>query len=159
MSHDQQFEYTIFIRATPELLWRALTEPNWTTRWWKVAFHSDWQVGSTLDVEQSGVVISDPEQLILEATKFRRLAYTWHTFTPEWAAVHGFSDEFLAAVAAEPRSRVSFDLEFHNEVTKLHVCHEGFGPQSTVLLSVREGWPPLLSSLKSLLETGDPLPT
>jgi hypothetical protein len=42
---------------------------------------------------------------------YRRLSCTWHTFTPEWAAAYGVSDEHLATVAAERRSKVTFDIE------------------------------------------------
>ncbi|WP_028925143.1 ArsR/SmtB family transcription factor [Pseudonocardia acaciae] len=153
-----EFVYTTYIKTTPERLWRALTDPAFTRRYWQATFESDWEKGSTMVWTQNGVRMSDPEQVILESEPYRRLAYTWHTFTPEFAAAVGMSDEVLAKAAAEPRSRVSFDIEPLGETVKLTVVHEGFEPGSTVLELVSGGWPHLLSDLKTLLETGDTLP-
>jgi uncharacterized protein YndB with AHSA1/START domain/DNA-binding transcriptional ArsR family regulator len=152
-----EFVYTTYIHTTPERLWQALTDPVFTRRYWGVAFQSDWQVGSTMTLDQDGVTIADPDQVVLESEPYRRLSYTWHTFTPEWAEVHGFSDEFLAKVAGERRSKVTFDIEDLGETVRLTVVHDGFDPGSTVLDSVSQGWPVILSSLKTLLETGDTL--
>ena len=76
-------------------------------------FPSDWRKGSTWDLvhEDVGLVVRDPEQVILEADPPHRLSYTWHTFTPEWAALAGLDDETAAAWRAEPRSKVAYDLE------------------------------------------------
>jgi uncharacterized protein YndB with AHSA1/START domain len=123
---------------------------------------SDWQKGSTYDLayDETGLVISHPEQVILESDPYRRLAYTWHTFTPEWAARHGFDDATAAAWRAEPRSKVAFDLEEARQgVVKLTVVHDGFEPGSAVLQGVSSGWPAVLASLKTLLETGSALPS
>ncbi|HEY1322447.1 MAG TPA: SRPBCC domain-containing protein, partial [Streptosporangiaceae bacterium] len=87
-----------------------------------------------------------------------RLSYTWHTFTPEWAQAYGFGEEYLAQVASEPRSKVTFELAPAGDSVKLTVTHDGFEPGSTVLAGISEGWPALLASLKTLLETGEPLP-
>ncbi|WP_408612175.1 SRPBCC domain-containing protein [Glycomyces terrestris] len=59
----------------------------------------------------------------------------------------------------EPRSRVGFTLEPAGAAVKLTVVHDGFAPGSTVRDMIGEGWPALLSSLKTLLETGEPLPS
>src|SRR5215216_1929518 len=119
------FVYTTYIHTTPERLWRALTDPAFTERYWGVAFESDWRPGSTITLHQSGVTIADPEQVILESEPYRRLSYTWHTFTPEWREVVGkgvgFSEEFLDRFAAEPRSKVSFEIEELGELSKLTV--------------------------------------
>lgn len=154
---EHKFVYKIYIDTSPKKLRNALTVPAKTKKWWHVSFKTDWQVGSTMDVKQTGVTIVDPEQVILESSPHRRLAYTWHTSTREWATVNGLSDDFLAKVAAEKRSHVSFDIERVNGVVRLTVVHGGFETNSTVLDNVSEGWPPLLSSLKTLLETGEPL--
>ncbi len=97
-----------------------------------MAYRTDWQKGSSYDVayDQVGLVVSDAEQVILESDPFRRLAYTWHTFTPDWAAAHGFDEATAAAWRAEPRSKVAFDLEEAGEgVVKLTVVHDGFAPE------------------------------
>ena len=155
------FVYTTFIRSTPERVWQALTEPAFTERYWGVAFDSDWNPGSTMILHQWDLAIADPGQVVLEAEPYQRLAYTWHTFTPEWqeqaAERVGFPKEFLERVAAEPRSKVSFDIQDLGEFVKLTVIHDGFEPGSEVLETVSQGWPHILSNLKTLLETGDTL--
>ena len=155
-----EFVYTTYIRTTPEQLWRGLTDPAFTRRYWGLAFESDWKTGSTwaLLLDKDGVKIADPAQVVLESDPYRRLSYTWHTFTPEWAAAYDVSDEHLARVAGEPRSKVVFDLEPLGDMVKLTVVHDGFGPGSAVLPGISEGWPRLMSDLKTLLETGDLLP-
>ena len=155
------FVYTTFIRSTPEQVWQALTEPAFTERYWGVAFDSDWNPGSTMTLHQWDLAIADPGQVVLEAEPYQRLAYTWHTFTPGWqeqaAERVGFPKEFLERVAAEPRSKVSFDIQDLGEFVKLTVIHDGFEPGSEVLETVSQGWPHILSNLKTLLETGDTL--
>jgi len=152
-----EFVYTTYIHTTPERLWQALTDPVFTKRYWGLTFESDWQVGSTVTWDQGGVVLDDPAQVVLEANPYRRLAYTWHTFTPELAELHGFSDEFMATASTEPRSKVAFDLEPVGPMVKLTVVHDGFGPGSAVIQGISNGWPQVLSSLKTFLETGEPL--
>jgi uncharacterized protein YndB with AHSA1/START domain/DNA-binding transcriptional ArsR family regulator len=144
--------YTIHIHATPERVWRALTDPALTERYWETTLRSDWRAGSAVVWEHHGDTIADPEQVVLECDPPRRLSYTWHTFTPEWAYTHGIGGDLLARVAAEPRSKVAFELEPAGDTVKLTVIHDGFEPGSTVLRMVSDGWPLLLSDLKTLLE-------
>jgi len=151
------FVYTTYIKTTPERLWRALTDPTFTSRWWQMTFDTDWKVGSRMIWDNDGVIIDDPGQVVLESDPFRRLAYTWHTFTPELNERLQFGDEVFDKLAAERRSRVTFDIEPVGEMVKLTVVHDDFEPGSTAVTMVRNGWPVLLSSLKSLLETGEPL--
>jgi DNA-binding transcriptional ArsR family regulator/uncharacterized protein YndB with AHSA1/START domain len=152
------FVYTTYIRTTPAELWRALTEPAFTRRYWDTTFDTDWSVGSTMAWEHHGVTIADPDQIVLESDPYRRLSYTWHTFTPEWAEAVGFDDELRDKVAAERRSKVTFDIEPVGQMVKLTVVHDDFEPGSTVLGLISEGWPRLLADLKTLLETGETLP-
>jgi uncharacterized protein YndB with AHSA1/START domain len=58
----------------------------------------------------------------------------------------------------EKHSRVTFDIEPVGDVVRLTVTHDHFEPGSEMFKSIQEGWPKVLSSLKSLLETGRPLP-
>jgi uncharacterized protein YndB with AHSA1/START domain len=162
------FTYTTYIHATSEQVWQGLTDPAWTKRYWRhqrageKTFRSDWKKGSPYDLmhEEVGLVVSDPEQVILESDPYVRLAYTWHTATPEWAAEVGMDDETADAWRAEPRSQVAFDIEDTGHgVTKLTVVHDGFEPGSHVLRAISDGWPAVLSSLKSLLEIGSGLQT
>lgn len=154
--NDDSFQYQIYIDTTSKRLWRALTDPTKTRKWWNVSFVTDWKVGSTMDVKMGHLTIRDPEQVVLESTS-SRLSYTWHTFTPEWASAHGYSEEDRLKFANESRSKVAFDIEKVHGVIRLTVLHDGFDPGSIVLEAIREGWPPLLSSLKTFLETGEPL--
>jgi uncharacterized protein YndB with AHSA1/START domain/DNA-binding transcriptional ArsR family regulator len=154
-----EFVYTSYIATTPEKLWQALTDPAFTSRYWGVSLESDWTAGSALSWHMFGVTVASPEQVILEADPYRRLSYTWHDFTPEFAKAVGFTEEFQATIAAEPRSKVTFELEPAGALVKLTVVHDGFAPGSTVLGSISEGWPAILSNLKTLLETGDTMPT
>ncbi len=156
--NDPAFVYTIFIETSPERLWQALTDPAFTRRYWGVAFETDWQPGSSMGWEENGQRTDDPAQVVLEADPPRRLAYTWHTPTPGWAAAAGIDDDVLAALAAESRSRVTFEIEPFGETVKLTVVHDGFPAGSTMREMVSSGWPHLLSDLKTLLETGATLP-
>jgi DNA-binding transcriptional ArsR family regulator/uncharacterized protein YndB with AHSA1/START domain len=152
------FVYTTYIKTTPERLWQALTEPAFTQRYWGLTFDTDWQAGSTMTWNQRGVTIADPEQVVLESDPYTRLSYTWHTFTPEFADALEFSDEVREKVAAEPRSKVTFEIEPLGDRVKLTVLHDTADPDSLVTSMVSAGWPRVLSDLKTLLETGDTLP-
>ena len=161
------FTYTTYIHARPEQVWRGLTDPAFTKCYWRhhmagpKTFRSDWTKGSTWDLEHkdAGLVVSDPEQVILESDPYRRLSYTWHSFTPEWAAEVGMDKATADTWRAGPRSKVTFDMEdVGKDVAKLTVVHDGFSPGSSVLQAISQGWPAVLSSLKTLLETGTALP-
>jgi DNA-binding transcriptional ArsR family regulator/uncharacterized protein YndB with AHSA1/START domain len=152
-----EFVYVSHIKTTPEKLWQALTDPAFTRRYWGVEFASDWTKGAAMTWRESGIEIRDPEQVVLVADPYRQLSYTWHTYTPEWGRAHEFSDEALARRAAERRSKVTFDLEPSGPVVKLTVTHDDFEPGSDILDSVGQGWSEIVSSLKTLLESGEPL--
>ncbi len=149
-----EFVYTTFIRTTPEKLWQAITAPAFTGRYWEVTFDTDWQPGSTMTWSRHGVVMADPAQVVLEAEPYTRLSYTWHTFTPEFAESVDLAEDLRAQLAAEQRSKVTFDLEQVGDLVKLTVVHDGFAHGSALPGMVSQGWPHLLSDLKTLLETG-----
>jgi uncharacterized protein YndB with AHSA1/START domain/DNA-binding transcriptional ArsR family regulator len=152
-----EFVYTTYIRTTPQRLWQALTEPAFTRRYWAgQELESDWKPGSAVTyILPNGSRIEDPDQVVMESDPYRRLAYTWHTFTPEWADAFGQPEDLRASYAAEPRSTATFDIEDLGEMVKLTVRHDGFAEGSAVLTGLRQGWPLLLAELKTLLETGD----
>ncbi|MBP2471649.1 uncharacterized protein YndB with AHSA1/START domain/DNA-binding transcriptional ArsR family regulator [Crossiella equi] len=152
------FVYTTYIRTTAEQLWQALTSPEFTQRYWGAVLESDWQPGSTITWRQGDWTHVDEHQVVLEADRPRRLAYTWHTFTPDFAKSVGLDEPTGAALAAEPRSRVTFEIEPQGEVVKLHVVHDGMRPDGTLVTMVSEGWSHILANLKTLLETGQTLP-
>jgi len=157
MEDKPTFVYTTYIKTTPERLWQALTDPAFTERYWGLTFETDWQPGSTMTWVQRGLTIGDPAQVVLEAEPYRRLSYTWHTFTPQLSEALDLSDEARERIAREPRSRATFDIEPFGERVKLTVVHDGFEAGSVVATMVSEGWPRVLSDLKTLLETGEPL--
>lgn len=159
------FVYTTYIRTTPEQLWRALTDPDFTRQYWGVAYLSDWKVGSPLLTEASspGEPPRDLGQVVLESDPPRRLSYSWHNYQPEHKELFGWSDEQFEALLQEPRSRVTFEIEPSGGTVRLTVIHEGFETETEMLKALSGdkpqsgGWPQLLASLKTLLETGEPL--
>jgi len=138
-----EFVYVTYIKTTPEKLWHALTDSDFTERYWfgnRVT--SDWTVGSTYRFAKEGkpgvegkVLVSDPP---------KKLSYSW--------------DLVKEGTYRERTSRVTFDLEPHGDVVKLTVTHDDLDEGGKTLRDVSSGWPLVLASLKSLLETGRELP-
>ncbi len=153
------FVYTTYIQTTPERLWQALTDPAFTDRYWGATFDTDWKAGSTMTWTQFGATIADPEQVVLESEPYRRLSYTWHTMTTELSESLHLTEKARERIVADQRSKVTFDIEQLDALVKLTVVHDGFAPGSVVAGMVSAGWPRVLSNLKTLLETGDVLPT
>ncbi|MDX6542354.1 MAG: hypothetical protein QOI71_3964, partial [Gaiellales bacterium] len=141
-----------------ERLWQALTEPAFTERYWATTFDSDWKPGSTMTWHTRGQPIADREQVVVESDPYRRLSYTWHTFTPEWAESLDLTDEARGRLAAEPRSKVTFEIEPLGEQVKLTVIHDDLEAGGLTATLISQGWPRVLANLKTLLETGDTLP-
>lgn len=138
-----EFVYTTFIKTTPEKLWHALTDTEFTPSYWfGCSLSSDWKVGSRMHMDRGGKVVN--ECVVLESDPPRRLSYSWHSI---------FDEE----MKKERPSRVTFVLEPNGGAVKLTVTHEDFAEGSKVLPSISGGWPLVLSSLKSILETGQPL--
>jgi uncharacterized protein YndB with AHSA1/START domain/DNA-binding transcriptional ArsR family regulator len=156
-SQATEFVYTTYIKTTPERLWQAIIDPAFTSRYWGVELTSDWTVGAAVTWQFAGVTMAHPDQVVLLSEPPRRLCFTWHSITPEFRAAVGGDEAELAAMAAEPLSNVTFDLEPAGDSVKLTVTHAGFEPGSAVLAGVTQGWPGVIASLKSLLETGEPL--
>ncbi|MBP2586781.1 uncharacterized protein YndB with AHSA1/START domain [Streptomyces sp. PvR006] len=152
------FVYTTYIRTTPDELWKALTDPAFTRRYWGVAFESEWTPGAPMVWDEVGRRTVDPDQVVLEAEPGRLLSYTWHTFTPAWAEAVRLDRDVYERLAREPRSKVTFLIEPSGDMVKLTVTHGDLDPEGLMKGMVGEGWPALISSLKSLLETGEELP-
>lgn len=153
------FVYQTFIRTTPEKLWQALTEPAFTLRYWGVGLRSDWRIGSPVELqwgpEQPFV---DVGQVVLESDPPRRLSYRWHNYQREHRAMFGWDEDTFARLVTEPISKVTFELEPMGAIVKLVVTHDGFEGETEMLKGISDGWPAILSNLKTLLETGEPLP-
>ena len=138
-----EFVYVTFIKTTPEKLWHALTNTAFTESYWfGCSLTSDWKVGSRMHMDRAGKVVN--EGFVLESDPPRRLSYSWLSV-------------FDAEMIKERPSRVTFVLEPSDGAVKLTVTHEDFAEGSKTLPSISEGWPLVLSSLKSMLETGKPL--
>jgi DNA-binding transcriptional ArsR family regulator/uncharacterized protein YndB with AHSA1/START domain len=152
------FVYATYIHTTPERLWQALTEPAFTERYWATTLDSDWKPGSTVTWHTRGVTIADPGQLVVESDPCRRLSYTWHTLTPEWGESLNLTDDARSRLAAEPRSKVSFEIEPLGDQVKLTVIHDDLEPGGILRSLISEGWPRVVANLKTLLETGETLP-
>jgi uncharacterized protein YndB with AHSA1/START domain len=155
--------YTTCIHATPERVWQSLADPARMTRYWRHrradarTFELDREKGSTDDVthDDGGLVLSDAEPLVLESKPYRRLSYNWHRFTREWAAAVDMGAIAAETGRAERPSKVSFEIDdVGHGVVELGVIHDGFSSGSAVLPAISEDWPAVLSSLKTLLETG-----
>ena len=162
------FVYTTYIQASPARVWQGRTDPALMKQYWRhqkagpKTFHSDWKKGSQYEMAHHdvGLVVRGPDQVVLESDSPRRLAYTWHTITPDWASAVGMDEATAAVWRAEAPSKVAFDIEdVGHGVAKLTVTHDGFAPGSAVLPAISEGWPAVLASLKTLLETGSTLRT
>ena len=138
-----EFVYVTYIETTPEKLWEALTSSEFSKRYWfNTEVQSDWKVGSPFALVMDGTTTDVGE--ILQADRPRRLSYTFH---------HVLSE----AARRERPTRVTFNLEPHGKLVKLTLTHEDFEEGSVILDGISKGWPAILSSLKSMLESGTAL--
>ena len=139
-----KFVYVIYIRTTTEKLWRALIEPEFTKLYWAETWQeSDWKPGSPWRIMIPDGRVADAGEII-EFEPHRRLVLTWR-------------NEFHPAMREEGFSRLTYELEQQGDMVKLLLTHEADRPESKLLEAVSSGWPAILSSLKSLLETGESL--
>lgn len=135
-----KFVYVTYIAATPEKVFAALIDYEATGQFWfGNAVTSDWKVGSPLAFHRNSKLIVEGK--VLENDPPRRLSYTFRSMHDE-------------ALSAEPPSRVVFELEPQKGQVKLTVIHDDFVDDSKVFVSISNGWPLVLASLKSYLETG-----
>jgi uncharacterized protein YndB with AHSA1/START domain len=141
--HKPEFIYVSYIETTPEKLWEALTSGDFTERYWfGVRLRSDWKVGSTFEMVRGDGTVSDAGEVV-EYDRPRRLAYTFVNLSDEYK-------NDLPALA-------TFVLEPYGNLVKLTLTHQGFAEGSKFFSGISKGWPAILSSLKSILETGRPL--
>ncbi len=139
-----RFVTQIFIRATPDQVWRAITESEFTIRYYYGStVESDWRAGSPFRYAISGneAIVGT----VLEADPPRRLV---QTFDARW------DDD----VSPDAPSRLTWELEEAAPgVTKVTTIHDEFPSRTATFEQVAGGMPFILSGLKSLLETGEPL--
>jgi uncharacterized protein YndB with AHSA1/START domain len=150
--------YRVYIKASPEAIWEAITSPEWSQRYGYggTSQFDDLRPGgkyrylASPEMKEMGMVDVVLDGEILEADRPRKLVMTWH---PLWAE----------DIAAET-TRVTYDIEEDDAgVTRLTVTHDVEGaPISAGMIGLTDarmhegggGWPMILSDLKSLLETG-----
>ncbi len=139
-----RFVYVTYIRTTPERLWRALIEPEFTRQYWAGTHQvSDWKIGADWKIMIPDGRVGD-SGTVPEFDPPRRLVLAWR-------------NEFMPDLKAEGYSTCTYVLEPAGTAVKLTLTHELDAPHSKLIGGVSEGWPHLLASLKSLLETGESL--
>jgi len=138
---ESQFVYVTYIRTTAEQLWRALIEPQFTRQYWcETIQECEWKPGAPWRIlKPNGTAADSGEVVEIDAPK--RLVLTWQN--------HMFPE-----MEAEGFSRLTYELEPVETSVKLTLTHEMDGKVSKLVKAVSNGWPQILASLKSLLETG-----
>jgi uncharacterized protein YndB with AHSA1/START domain len=132
--------------TTPETLWNALMDGEMTKQYWGRAKNvSDWKVGSTWQHQD----YDDPTMVkivgkVVESAPLTRLVLTWASPAD--------------AEKEAKQARVTFEIEPMFGAVRLTVIHDELEPGSEMLRGITQGWPAILSSLKRLLETGQPMP-
>jgi len=141
---DSRFVYVTYIRTTPEKLWQALIDPEFTRRYWVGTWQDcEWKPGASWRLMIPDGRVGDSGE-VLEIEPGRRLVLTWR-------------NEFKPELREEGPSRLTYELEQQGESVKLTVIHESETPGSKLIEGVSSGWPMILASLKSLIETGESL--
>jgi uncharacterized protein YndB with AHSA1/START domain len=143
---ESRFVYVTYIRTTPEKLWRALIDPEFTRRYFVETWQEcAWEAGAPWRMmTPDGRVFNSGR--VLEIEPHRRLVLSWRHET-----------DLYPEARDEGYSRFTFELEGQASSVKLTVIHEMDKPDSKHIQIAAGGWPLVLSSLKSLLETGEPL--
>ncbi|WP_269932015.1 SRPBCC family protein [Aminobacter sp. HY435] len=142
MSKDKtSFVYVTYIRSTPEKVFEAIVQPELARRYWGHENVSDWNRGSKwqhirANDERTVELVGE----VVETMPPSRLVITWAA----------------ASQAADPdsHSRVTFDIVEYDNMVRLTVTHDELEAGSGMAKGISQGWPIVLSSLKSFLETG-----
>jgi uncharacterized protein YndB with AHSA1/START domain len=141
---ESEFVYVTYIRTTPEKLWRALTEPEFTRRFWADTVQEcEWKQGASWKIVVPDGRVADTGEVV-EIEPYRKLVLTWQ-------------NHLFAEMTAEGYSRLTYELEPTGSTVKLTLTHSMDRKDSKLVKAVSNGWPHILASLKSLLETGEPL--
>ena len=141
---DSQFVYVTFIRTTPEKLWHALTEPEFTRQFWMGTMQeSEWTPGASWRIVKLDGSTADSGEVV-EIEPRKRLVLKWR-------------NELFPEMTAEGFSRMTYEIEEKGEAVRLTVTHIMEKSDSKFIKAVSTGWPMILASLKSLLETGESL--
>src|SRR5262245_9377864 len=138
---NSRFVYVTYIRTTPERLWSALTSPEFAAQYWRGARpEADWKAGGAWKLVLPDGRVADTGQIVaFEPAK--RLSIRWR-------------NEFMPDLKAEGWSLCTLEIEPADGAVKLTVTHSMERQDSKFIGAVSNGWPQILSNLKSLLETG-----
>lgn len=134
--------YTTYIKTTPEKVWAAIITPEFTRQYWGQENHSDWKKGSQwqhVSGNDKSILVTGK---VLESVPPKLLVLSWVS-----------TSDMLDV------SRVTFEIEAIEDMVRLNVVHGDFIAGSIMATRVSGGWPRVLSSMKSLLETGVALNT
>jgi uncharacterized protein YndB with AHSA1/START domain len=147
------FVYATYIRTTPEKLWQALTSGDASQKYWMgFRIELEQKVGGTIHIyppKGSKNTCGDHEGKVLECEPNRKLVYTWNqNDSPE-----------VAAKRSGP-SCVTYELTPMGNQVRFRLIHENLLPDDmeanpNTHRGINNGWPAVISSLKSLLETGE----
>jgi uncharacterized protein YndB with AHSA1/START domain len=134
------FVYVTYIRATPEKVFEAITKPEIARRYWGHENVSDWTPGARWEHVRTETGSVELVGEVIEHVPPRRLVMTWAN----------------ASQADDPAkvSRVAFDIVPFDGMAQLTVTHEELEAGGGMAAGISKGWPHVLSSLKSFLETG-----
>lgn len=143
MSQEKtSFVYVTYIRSTPVKVFEAITKPEIARRYWGHENVSDWKPGSAwqhvrADAQRAVQLVGK----VVEVAPPTRLVITWAS----------------PSQADDPAStsRVTFDIAPYDDMVRLTVSHDELEAGSGMATGIQKGWPIVLSSLKSLLETGE----
>jgi uncharacterized protein YndB with AHSA1/START domain len=134
-----EFVYTVYIAAPAERVWNALVDGNVTRKYWGHENRSDWQPGSRWEHVRVGSNIVDVAGQVIEIDPPRRLVTSWHSPDAEGDPAR--------------TSQVTYEITAMGEESKLVVTHSDLN-EPGMRAGVSSGWPLVLSSLKSFLESG-----
>jgi len=134
--------YQVFIKATPEAIWDAITKPEFTSKYF---------YGVTIDV-------TPEERRSFQGSELQNTSNVLE-FEPPRRLVHSWISYYDPEMAAEEASRVSWEIEPQDGgYSLLTVTHDQLESSPKTAESVSgAGWMMVLSGLKTLLETGEPL--
>ena len=138
------FIYVTYIRSTPEKVFEAITRPDIARRYWGHENVSDWKPGSAWQhIRANDERTVELVGKVLETAPPSRLVISWAN----------------ASQASDPDaySRVTFEIVEYDDMVRLTVSHDDLVVGSGMANGVSKGWPAVLSSLKSYLETGAPI--
>ncbi|WP_332700319.1 SRPBCC family protein [Devosia sp.] len=135
------FVYVTYIQSTPDKVFEAITRPDLARRYWGHENVSEWKPGSRWEhIRANDERTVELVGKVVEVLPPKRLVMTWTNASQE--------------ADPESYSRVTFDIEEYEDMVRLTVAHDELLAGGGMAKGVSKGWPLVLSSLKSFLETG-----